>query len=143
MAKYIWFDMDGTIVDLYGEKDWLSNLLNENPIPYINAKPLLNLQALARVLNRLTANGYKICVVSWTSKNASTSYAKKVKTAKREWLARHLSTVKFSRIDIIPYGTPKQINRKGILFDDEERNRNAWNGTAYDVQNIIQVLKTF
>ena len=29
MAKYIWFDMDGTIVDLYGEKDWLSNLLNE------------------------------------------------------------------------------------------------------------------
>lgn len=143
MAKYIWFDMDGTIVDLYGEKDWLSNLLNENPIPYINAKPLLNLQALARVLNRLTANGYKICVVSWTSKNASTSYAKKIKMAKREWLTRHLSTVKFSRIDIIPYGTPKQINRKGILFDDEERNRNAWNGTAYDVQNIIQVLKTF
>ena len=29
----------------------------------------------------------------------------------------------------------------GILFDDEERNRNEWNGTAFDVDNIIEILK--
>ena len=29
----------------------------------------------------------------------------------------------------------------GILFDDEEVNRKNWSGQAYDVNNIIEVLK--
>jgi phosphoglycolate phosphatase-like HAD superfamily hydrolase len=139
----IYFDMDGTIADLYGVTNWLEMLKNADATPYEIAKPLVRLCTLSRMLNRLQKQGYKLGVISWLAKNSSTEYDEAVAATKREWLARHLSTVKFSRIDIIPYGTPKQINRKGILFDDEERNRNAWNGTAYDVQNIIQVLKTF
>jgi hypothetical protein len=30
---------------------------------------------------------------------------------------------------------------KGILFDDEEKNRAEWNGTAHDVHNVIEILK--
>ena len=29
----------------------------------------------------------------------------------------------------------------GYLFDDEEPNRKKWLGVAYDVNNIIEVLK--
>ena len=29
----------------------------------------------------------------------------------------------------------------GVLFDDEERNRNNWTGRAYDVQNIMEILR--
>ena len=29
----------------------------------------------------------------------------------------------------------------GILFDDEEPNRNEWKGKAFDVNNIIEILK--
>jgi hypothetical protein len=29
----------------------------------------------------------------------------------------------------------------GILFDDEEKNRLEWGEGAYDVQNIIEVLR--
>ena len=47
------FDMDGTIADLYGVSNWLEDLLHEDVRPYVEARPLVNLQALARVLNRL------------------------------------------------------------------------------------------
>ena len=58
-----------------------------------------------------------------------------------KWLAKHLKSVRFAKIDIVEYGTPKQINRNGILFDDEKQNRENWLGIAYNVENIIQVLR--
>lgn len=142
MMKEIWFDMDGTIADLYGVDGWLDMLIAGDPTPYEIARPLVNLQALARVLNRLQRNGYTINIVSWLSKNGTDEYNAKVTSAKIEWLDTHLHSVKFNRIDILTYGTPKQIGRHGILFDDEERNRDNWNDLAYDVDNIIEVLKT-
>ena len=141
MKKEIWFDMDGTIADLYGVNGWLDMLLNENARPYEIAKPLVNMRELARVLNRLIEKGWEIGVISWLEKNETNDYNKKVANAKMKWLARHLKSVKFAKIDIVEYGTPKQINRNGILFDDEKQNRESWLGVAYNVDNIIQVLK--
>lgn len=140
--KTIWFDMDGTIADLYGNENWLALLMAESPEPYATAKPLVNMQSLARVLNRLQRNGYRLGVVSWLSKNGSEAYGRAVAEAKREWLARHLASVHFDYIDIIAYGTPKQNGRNGILFDDEKPNRENWNGIAYDVHDIIKTLRT-
>lgn len=74
-------------------------------------------------------------------KNSSKEYEEIVKKAKINWLSKHLASVRFSHIDIIPYGTPKHIGRNGVLFDDEENNRTSWNGTAYDVDNILNVLR--
>ena len=141
MKKEIWFDMDGTIADLYGVEGWLDMLLNENARPYEIAKPLVNMRELAKVLNRLIEKGWEIGVISWLAKNGTNDYNKKVANAKMKWLAKHLKSVKFAKIDIVEYGTPKQINRNGILFDDEKQNRENWLGVAYNVENIIQVLK--
>ena len=142
MERKIYFDMDGTIADLYGVDNWLEMIINEDATPYKIARPLVRMQSLARVLNRLQREGYKIGIVSWLSKNGSEAYEEAVAEAKREWLAKHLASVHFDYIDIIAYGTPKQNGRDGILFDDEEPNRNNWNGIAYDVNNIIEVLRT-
>ena len=141
MKKEIWFDMDGTIADLYGVEGWLEMLLNENARPYEIAKPLVNMRELAKVLNRLIEKGWEIGVISWLAKNGTNDYNKKVANAKMKWLAKHLKSVKFAKIDIVEYGTPKQINRNGILFDDEKQNRENWLGVAYNVENIIQVLR--
>ena len=141
MKKEIWFDMDGTIADLYGVDGWLDMLLNENARPYEIAKPLLNMRELAKVLNRLIKKGWEIGVISWLAKNGTNDYNKRVANAKMKWLAKHLRSVKFAKIDIVEYGTPKQINRNGILFDDEKQNRENWLGIAYNVENIIQVLR--
>lgn len=141
MKKEIWFDMDGTIVNLYGVKGWLDYIIKEETIPYEKAETLINMQVLARLLNKLQKKGYLIGIVSWTAKNGTEDYNKRVTEAKQNWLKKHLKSVTFNKIDIIKYGTPKQNNRNGILFDDEINNRINWNDTAYDEKNIIETLK--
>lgn len=141
MIKEINFDMDGTIADLYSVEGWLNYLMNKDATPYIIAKPLINLSALARVINRLQRNGYKICIISWLAKNSNDDYDKKVTAAKLLWLKKHLPSVRWDRISIVEYGTPKQNIGQGILFDDEEKNRDMWQGIAYDVNDIIEILE--
>lgn len=144
MVKEIWFDMDGTIANLYGVNGWLDDILNENARPYKIAKPLVNLSSLARILNKLQRNGYKIGIISWLAKGQSNEYDEKVKIAKIEWLANHMPSVKWNEIKIVPYGYYKEVACNyslGVLFDDEEPNRKYWNGIAYDTDNIIEILK--
>jgi len=139
--KNIYFDMDGTIADLYGVENWLPDLRAENVRPYAVARPLVNMQALARVLNRLTAHGYSVNVISWTSKNGSADYNEAVAAVKKEWLKKHLASVKFDSIHIIPYGTPKSSCGDGILFDDEEQNRTEWGKYSFSEKDIFEILK--
>ena len=93
MARKIWFDMDGTIADLYGVENWLEDLRAEIPRPYKVAKANVNLSLLARYLNKLRANGYKIGVISWTSMKSSREYEEEVAAAKIHWLINHLPSV--------------------------------------------------
>ncbi len=66
--KAIYFDMDGTIADLYGVENWLDSLIHEQTKPYRVAKPLVNMRKLGRLLNLLKEQGYHIGIVSWLSK---------------------------------------------------------------------------
>lgn len=140
--KTIVFDMDGTIANFYGVENWLSCLINRNPFPYKVAKPLVNMNSLARLLNNLQKIGYQINIISWLSKNSTPEFDAKVTKAKLQWLKRHLKSVHFNNIYIVPYGTPKHKISKGILFDDEKPNRDKWGAGAYDVNNIIEILKS-
>lgn len=140
----IYFDMDGTICDLYKVANWLEKLRAEDTLPYEIAKPLLRLSSLARILNNLQRKGYRLGVISWTAKNGSPEYNEKVKRAKEKWLKIHMKSVHWDEINIVPYGTPKQNFAKmkfDVLFDDEKRNRESWTGISFDVQNIIEDLK--
>lgn len=141
MTKAIFFDMDGTIADLYGVDNWLADLIAENVRPYAEAKPLVNLSRLARQLNKLVKNGYSINIISWTSRGGSKKYNNEVAQVKKDWLAKHLPSVNFSEIFIIPYGTPKSICGKGILFDDEKPNRDEWGANAYEPRQIFEILR--
>ena len=143
MKRKICLDMDGTFVDLYGVENWLPMIRNEMTFPYTHAKPLVNLSLMARYLNKLQKEGYTLTIISWTAKNGTEEYNHRVAQAKMNWLARHLKSVNFDEINIVPYGTPKEIfgNENAILFDDEIKNRENWNGTAYDVENILEILK--
>ncbi len=139
--KKIYFDMDGTIANLYSVDGWLEYLINRDTTPYEVAQPMVNFSTLARLLHKLQRNGYTIGIISWTAKNSTEEYNERVAQAKRQWLAKHLPSVSFDEIHIVEYGTPKSTCGNGILFDDEERNRLEWNGTAYNVNNILEVLR--
>jgi 5'(3')-deoxyribonucleotidase len=144
MRTTIYFDMDGTIADLYGVENWLDFLIAKEELPYEIAKPLVRLSLLARYLNKLQRKGYRIGIISWLAKNSNEDFDERVTKAKREWLSVHLSSVQFDEINIVPYGTPKSNfsnDSSDILFDDEIQNRENWNGVAYDVDSIIEILK--
>ena len=142
--RTIWFDMDGTIADLYNVENWLPKLRSYDPSPYAEAEVMLNMSLLARYLNKLQKLGYWIGIISWASKDSTTEYDKAVANAKREWLKIHLSSVTFNEILITPYGVPKELwmnATNDILFDDNEEIRNEWDGEAYEPCEILRVLK--
>ena len=142
MTKEIWFDMDGTIADLYAVEGWLDYLKSEDVYPYAHAETMLNFSLLARLLNRLQEQGWKIGIISWTSKNGSEPYNLAVEMAKRAWLARHLPSVEWDEIKVVRYGTNKYNTcGGGILFDDEVRNREAWQDEAHEPNEIMEILK--
>ncbi len=141
MMRQINFDMDGTIANLYGVENWLEKLVNNDPSPYKEAKPMVNMAILARYLNKLIKAGYEVNIISWLAKNSNESYDELVTQAKIDWLKTHLKSVNFTKINIVAYGTYKENLGKGILFDDEENNRKYWKGEAYDEKNILEILK--
>lgn len=136
------FDMDGTIANLYAVEGWLQMLQAENPKPYAIAKPLVNMARLAKALNKATRNGHEIVVISWGAKNGSAEYLNEVTAAKLGWLKHHLPSVKWTKILVVPYGTPKHSVTNGILFDDEERNLTQWGEGAFPPSEIFAQLAT-
>lgn len=145
--KAIYFDMDGTIANFYGVPGWLECLERSEVHPYEVAAPLINMQALAHRLNNLRARGYHIGIVSWTSKNGTDEFNEATKVAKLKWLKRHLGSVVWDEIKIIPYGSPKskavRYASEGFLFDDEEQNQREWmeaGGFGLDEKHITMWL---
>ena len=137
----IWFDMDGTIADLYGVENWLPMLIDGDPTPYEIARPLVNLSRLARYLNKLQKIGHEIGVISWLSKSSTLEYDALVTSAKLFWLGQHLPSVKWNEIKIVEYGRNKwEICGEGILLDDEARNRDTWENAAYTPDEIFDIL---
>lgn len=141
MNKKINFDMDGTIADLYGVDGWLDSLINGYTKPYREAKSLVNMRQLSRELNRLQDDGWEINIVSWLSRGGSDEYNERVTIAKQKWLARHIGSVHWDNVFIVKYGTEKNTISSGILFDDEEHNRNMWGEGAYGADNILEILR--
>lgn len=142
----IYLDCDGTWIDLYGVENWLSYLQAENPYPYIVAKPLVNLTWLARTIHELQSQNIKIGIISWLSKNGTDAYNEAVTKAKVDWFKKHLPSVQFDEIHIVKYGTSKSScasSFNDILFDDELKNREEWNGMAYDEKDLIKTLRSF
>ena len=140
----IWFDMDGTLADLYGIENWLEYIINSDPFPFYQAKPLLSLSLLARKLNQLQKKGNEIGIITWLPKNSTEEYKKEVTKAKLFWLKKYLPSINFNEIIIVDYGTPKKNyckSKEDWLFDDEINNRNNWDGYAFEVNNILTALK--
>lgn len=139
----IWFDMDGTIVDLYGVENWLEMLIAHDETPYAIAKPIVNLSVLARLMNKVQRKGFEICIVSALAKDSTAEYDERVRNAKIKWLVNHLKSVHFDEIRFVPYWYTKNDVNTGadVLFDDEERHLKKWTGTAVHASKMIETLK--
>ena len=146
--KNIYFDMDGTIADLYGVENWLEYLKNENPAPYRAAAPMLDMENFSTILEKLQGKGYTIGIISWLAKNSSEKFNEKITFEKISWLNKYLPNISWNEIHIVEYGTNKSFFGCGILFDDEIGNRKNWaiaeyDNLAFDEKDILRILENF
>ena len=123
------FDLDGTLVDLYGIPNWLEMLRAEDATPYEVAEPLYDMFELAAVLNALRNKGVTIAVTTWSSMGGSREYNKRVRAAKIAWLEKYNFPVDVFHCQA--YGTTKaNATRKyggnQILIDDNAKVRKGW-----------------
>ena len=141
MNKVIYFDMDGTIANLYAVEGWLDMLRNFESYPYLEAAPMCDMFKLVKVLNMLKAEGYTIGVITWLSKESTKEYDKEVRATKRLWLEAHGLWACMDEIHMVKYGTPKHRVakiRQGILIDDNSDVRKAWENHGGETINPIE-----
>lgn len=141
--KAIYFDMDGTIADLYGYEGWLDMLHNEDTTPYEKCGVLVDVEKLREVLNEFVLAGITIGIISWGAMGGSKEYCKRTRKAKKDWCDKYFPNV-FTEFHVVKYGTPKHQVRKekdSILVDDNAEVRNAWKGETVDASIPAQTIK--
>jgi len=143
MTKTIYFDLDGTLADLYNYPDWLPHLRSESVKPFSKAKPLLDMEKFERTLKVLQMKDWKIGIISWLPMGATKKYEDRVRYAKIKWIRKYLPNLKLDEIHLTKYGKDKSFyaqNKHGILFDDNKEIRSSWTGKAYNEKNIENIL---
>ncbi len=136
----LYFDMDGTIADLYGTEKWLERLLAETSGLFENLKPLYELELLKEYIKNCDVE-----VITWTPKDTSEEYTQQVAREKELWLKKHFDFP----IHALPYGTNKatvidKMTANHVLVDDNQEVREMWKscgGSVVDAtKNIEEVL---
>ena len=151
MCNAVYFDLDGTLADLYSVDNWEYKLNHEDVSPYAEAAPLCNMEELHEIICDLQAVGVTVGVISWLAMHSNKEYDKATRRAKKEWLKKYLPTI--DEIHLVKYGTPKQripkVKQNAILVDDNAEIRGKWsrgdtiNPVCEDiVEELRQVLTT-
>ena len=144
LDKFIFFDLDGTLVDTYKDPNWLKKIENEDVSLFEEAKPLIKQKHLLDLIEKLQDKGYKIGIISYLPWYASNRYKAEVKKAKEDYIKSKFSKINFDKIHIIPYGIPKDTfaDKGDVLIDDDPKFRKAWSkGKAYTHEDLINKLK--
>lgn len=150
MSMRIYFDLDGTVYDLYNVPNWLEILRNENPDVYTMGEKLFS-DELYKVAATLMRYGVKFGVITWGSMVASPEFEIESENAKRQWVNENLPFVETFVYQ--QYGTPKQQaiknrTKNDILIDDNSEVLKVWinnkTRTGYQVtkeNNVVDILK--
>ena len=144
MIQAIYFDLDNTICDLFNVQDWESKLRNEDVTPYVEAKPMYNMDTFNDILAQLAEQGIHLGVVSHNAIGASKDYAKAVRDAKLAWCEKYCPLLT-NEFHVVKYGTPKHWPQRlkfgTILVDDNAVVRERYRGETIDAtQDVISAL---
>lgn len=143
MFDTIYFDMDGTIANLYGYPQWEPKLRNSDVSPYLDCEPLVNMEQLNNIIQQFKAMGVTCGVISWSSMDGSHTYNQACRKCKRDWIKRHCPDL-LDDFHVVKYGTPKHRvskSKNSILVDDNKSVRDKWPYITIDASNPESLLE--
>lgn len=134
--KSIWFDMDGTIAELYKVKDWLPALRSNDWSVYDRCLPRAHHERINAAVEALIENGWQVGVITWASKGIDFGAdLSAIEEIKFNWLCRFFPALADGKFACIPHGYDKaQFMREmdykpyevSYLVDDNKEVRAAW-----------------
>ena len=155
MSVKVVFDLDGTIYDLYNQKDWLYRL--ENEVAGVFDQPeccIVDIKKLTDKIMSMIEKGFQFAIISWLPFGASPEYEEICREEKACWIWENLPMI--TEVSLIPYGIEKQkaIQKKAqhmILIDDNKEVCNVWEtatqrkaftvGKCYTVLNVLDDIE--
>lgn len=139
----IYFDLDGTIANLYNVEGWESKLRAEDSSPYADASPLVDMVRLASIIAKLRSAGVTVGVISWGAMGGTAEYTRRVKRVKMAWCKYWGLT--FDEFHVVKYGTPKHWVAKckhSVLVDDNSEVRQTWTlGATVDASDSRRMME--
>lgn len=144
MNKKIYFDLDGTLYNLYKIENWLDYLENEKNGIFLTDNFIGDYDEFMNEIQRLLVAGYKFGVITWLPMRASREYEEVCRTEKTTWIEKYLPFV--IEVNICSYGIPKQncIQKRCsemILIDDNAEVCKIWNTNK--MRKSINISGTF
>lgn len=145
MSIKVYFDMDGTIFDLYGKNDWLETLRNERAGAFLGKfLPEIDIEKFYKVCQKLLGKGVQFGIITWLPMQASPEYEQICTEEKRKWTQENVPFI--TEFNCASYGIPKQNciqkrAQKMFLIDDNVEVCRTW-ATAKQ-RTAINVNETF
>ena len=133
--KSIWFDMDGTIAELYKVEGWLASLREKDWSVYNECAPRHNYQRINAAIEALVEQGWEVGVITWGSKGIGWSKdLDEIGEIKFNWLCKFFPILADGHFACIPYGYSKaqyleemdDIYAVAYLVDDNKDVRENW-----------------
>lgn len=124
--KIIYLDMDGTIADLYADKNWLEKLQNQDKNIYKDADVIITEQELLKLY---PLENYDIRILTMLAGYSTKEYQENVTNQKIEWLEKHYPTIaKNEKNQFVEYGEckAKYAEPNTMILDDNEIIRKNW-----------------
>lgn len=142
MSKKIYFDLDGTLYDLYSIPNWLEKIESEQSGLFLEGETLFEPAPFYKLVSELFSIGYEFGVITWLPMGASPEYEEICRAEKLQWIHENLPFV--SEINVISYGIPKQkaIQKRAskmYLIDDSKEVCEEW---MYNTKMQTAVLLT-
>lgn len=132
--KSIWFDMDGTLYELYKIPNWLERLEQGDMSVFEDGKARAHLKRINRAIEGLVKQGWRVGVITWAPKNITPRLFAWANDVKFNWIVENCPALANS-FACIPYGESKaqflqDMEAEGaelnILVDDNKEVRAEW-----------------
>lgn len=143
----VYFDLDGTVYDLYNKPNWLDDLENEKPNVFTANRFMPDPVRFRKLIGDLLMLGVEFEVITWLSMQSSPEYEKVCSAEKTEWVKKYMPFVQ--KVTCLSYGIPKQnaiTKRSGLMYliDDNADVCKQWETkkqrVALNVNSVYTVL---